>query len=64
MLAHIFYHPENRVPTLDEVKSHPFFARVQMSELPELQAYVPPPIVFTPPMRQLVKAALSGKPLT
>lgn len=63
VLAHIFYHPEERVPTLSEVKSHPFFARINMSELKELRTYNPPPIVFTTAMKQLVKAAQSGKAL-
>ena len=63
VLAHIFYNPEERIPTLGEVKSHPFFARINMSELKELKTYNPPPIVFTAAMKQLVKAAQSGKAL-
>lgn len=84
VLAHIFYHPEERIPSLSEVstcsdrirsaallfrfdaahsccssavarvtlsllrppqvKSHPFFARIQLYDLKELNEYHPPPV--------------------
>eukprot|EP00911_Craspedida_sp_UC1_P002508 UC1_evm2s1863 len=61
VLAHIFYHPEERIPTLTEIKSHPYFARIQLYDLKEIADYHPPPIVFTSQMKEILRAVKKGE---
>eukprot|EP00045_Choanoeca_perplexa_P004180 m.36004 g.36004 ORF g.36004 m.36004 type:complete len:482 (-) comp12438_c0_seq1:176-1621(-) len=63
ILAFIFYHPENRIPSLAEVKSHPVFARIAVSDMPELTAFSRAQIPLSSGAKQIIKAVSQGKQL-
>eukprot|EP00056_Hartaetosiga_gracilis_P004524 m.75892 g.75892 ORF g.75892 m.75892 type:complete len:411 (-) comp11859_c0_seq4:169-1401(-) len=61
VLASIFYHPEERIPTLMEVQSHSCFVNVKLHNFKEMREYSPKPFVLSKSMKELLKAITKRK---
>eukprot|EP00055_Hartaetosiga_balthica_P015220 m.88439 g.88439 ORF g.88439 m.88439 type:complete len:483 (+) comp8809_c0_seq1:154-1602(+) len=61
VLASIFYHPEERIPTLMEVQSHSCFVNVRLHEFKEMKEYSPKPFVMSSSMKKLLSAIKKKK---
>ena len=60
ILVLIFFHPDSRVPTVEELLEQPIFASIQC---PELVRYLPPPMVLTDEIKSILKAGKKLKSL-
>lgn len=60
ILIVIFYHPDKRVPSLEEVYEQPLFARVPC---PELDKFLAVPMINTEDVKKIIKAGKKLKPI-
>ena len=59
ILIVIFFHPDSRVPSLEELFELPLFAKVPC---PELVRYLPAPMMNTEEVKKILKAGKKNRP--
>lgn len=60
ILVIIFFHPDNRVPTLEEVFEQSLFKSVKC---PDMNNYLPVPMINSKEIKQILKAGMKKKTL-